>query len=66
MSVPMVLLIIPAKLVADSIFPGIYQWQIAQAGYPFLEALDSLPGKERAAATHFKVGLWDADRKFPA
>lgn len=55
MSVPLVLLIVPAKLVADSIFPGIYQWQIRQAQYVFLEALDNLSSKERAAATHFKV-----------
>jgi hypothetical protein len=49
MSVPVVLLTIPAKLVADWLFPGIYEWQIAAAGYPFVEALDNLTCREQAA-----------------
>lgn len=56
MSVPMVVLIVCAKLVADALFPGIYQWQIVDAQYPMLEALDGLNAAERAAAVRCQVG----------
>lgn len=52
----MVLLIVCAKLVADSVFPGIYQWQIVDARYPMLEALEGLNAAERAAAVDCQVG----------
>lgn len=56
MSVPMVLLTIPAKLVADWAFKGIYDWQIEDAEYPYLEAEDKSKSEERAAGSHYQVG----------
>jgi hypothetical protein len=57
----MVVLIVCAKLAADALFPGIYQWQIVDAGYPMLEALEGLNAAERAAAVHCQVGLIRGD-----
>jgi hypothetical protein len=51
----MVVLIIVAKLVADALTPGIYEWQVKQAGYVFLEAVDTRHAVERAAVVHFQV-----------
>lgn len=55
MAVPMVLLSIPAKLVADWLFQGIYEWQIADAGYPFVTAGDVMDSRERAALNRLQV-----------
>lgn len=55
MSVPMVLLTIAAKLVADGLVTGIYEWQVAQAGYAFIEAGDALGSAERAAMRQLRV-----------
>lgn len=52
----MVILLVCAKLVADALFPGIYQWQIVDAEYPMLEALEGLNAAERAAAVRCQVG----------
>eukprot|EP00878_Enallax_costatus_P021372 GHUV01022622.1.p1 GENE.GHUV01022622.1~~GHUV01022622.1.p1 ORF type:complete len:539 (+),score=137.95 GHUV01022622.1:262-1878(+) len=55
MVVPMVLLMIPAKYLADALFIGIYDWQIEDAGYPFLPAVDQLTNRERALLLSTKV-----------
>lgn len=55
MIIPMVLLMIPAKLVADALVVGIYDWQIEAAGYLFLPPEDVLSSSERAVLQHYKV-----------
>lgn len=57
MIIPMVLLTIPAKLLADWLFICIYDWQIRECNYEFLEARDTLPSLERAVVEHYQVIL---------
>jgi hypothetical protein len=55
MVVPMVLLMVPAKLVSDALFTGIYDWQVEDAGYEFLEGADMLHCRQRAMLATCKV-----------
>jgi len=57
MIIPMVLLTVPSKLLADWLFICIYDWQIRECNYEFLEARDTLPSLERAVVEHYQVIL---------
>lgn len=53
--IPLVLLMVPAKLVADAINEGVYDAQIDALGYLFLPPADTLHSSQRAALQYCKV-----------
>ena len=55
MSVPMVLLTIPAKVVAGHIVGCIYDWQIEESGYNYVEAVDKMNASKRAFTRQCQV-----------
>eukprot|EP00775_Hariotina_reticulata_P002490 gene2490-2793_t len=62
MTVPVVLLAIPAKVLADVMFPCIYDWQIEEIGYEFLPPLDAVSSREHAAMHTTKVEVLLAEQ----